>query len=165
MPKKRKAYNKNKQLQRVGDHLCRNLLLVDVPRNDGYVLYHRTRKVLIEPNELVMAAISKPHYWSVSVMVLHKDPITGNNYVQDSGFVAQTRCYPADINELAGEHSVNLHKAMNPNTFVGDAWMASPTGADVGTEEVMYILTKMLAFEPLTVDEELRKVMQHEGRN
>lgn len=158
MPK-RKAYNKNKQMQRVGDHLVRNLLLVDIARNSGYVVYHRKRKVLIKVDNIVMSALSKPHYWGITLIVLHENKNTGERYTQDVGFTAKERCYPADIDDLAADYRDELHAGMNPNTFLSDAWMASPSGAHIEADEIMYILDRMLAFEPLTDIDEIRNLI------
>lgn len=156
MPK-RKAYNKNKRVQMLGDHLVRNLLLVDIARNPGYVCYHRKRKVLIEVDDMVMSALSKPHYWGITLIVLHER--NGERYTQDVGFTAKERCYPADIDDLAADYRDELHKTMNPNTFLSDAWMASPSGDHIEADEVMFILDRMLAFEPLTDIDEIRNLI------
>lgn len=160
MAKIRKKYNKQKQRQRVCDHLVRNLLLVKTIRESNYVCYHRKRKLLIKVDSMVMSALSIPHHWGITLIVLHES--NGKRYTQDVGFTAKERCYPVDIDDIAADYRDELHRTMNPNTFLSDAWMASPMGDHIDTEEIMFILERLYAFEPVTDIDEIRSLMHAE---
>lgn len=159
--KPRKPYSKQKQIERVADHLTRNVLLVSTPRTDGYCIYHMKRKCLLKPDAVIMSSLSKPHNWGVLVAALGVDR-EGNKFLMSDGFTAKSRYHTRDLNPLAEEYMDKVVSRINTNQFVGEAWIASPSGYQVTEEEAMEIFINMLAWDKpeFDVDAELLRLMR-----
>jgi len=54
MPKIRKKYNKVKQLNRVADHLLKDILICYVDELEGCVMLDKKRQQIIRPSEAMM---------------------------------------------------------------------------------------------------------------
>lgn len=157
---RRKPYSKAKQITRVADHLTRNVYLVSTPRIDGYCIYH-TKGCLLKPDKLMMSSLSKPFHWGVLVAALGVDH-AGKKYMMTDGFKAKSRYYVKDLNPLAEDYMDKVVARINDNQFVGEAWIAAPSGKQVSEEEAMDIFEKMLAWTPLTVEEQIAQLMHKE---
>lgn len=158
--KPRPKYNVNKQLARVGNHLVKHILLVKVPRNSGYVLYHTKKRVCIQPDNVVMGALSHAYYWSVLVAGLGYDAVRDERYIKTDGFVAKTKYLARNLNPLAEEYMIALLKTMNDNQLVGEAWIASPAGVHVTEEDAMEIFKGMQAWDVPIVEPELIELLR-----
>jgi len=156
---KRKQYSVGKKVSMTADYLTRNVLLVSVPRNDGYCIYHMKRKCLLTPDKLIMSSLSKPHHWGVFVAALGIDA-SGKKFFMSDGFTAKSRYYTRDLNALASDYMDGVVASINGNLFKGEAWIASPSGYQVTEEEAMSIFESMLAWKPRTVEEQIADLMR-----
>jgi len=144
MPKKRKAFNKIKQLNRVADHLLKDILICYVDDLEGCVMLDKKRQQIIRPSEAMIASAARPHNWSCTIIALGRN---GNEeYFKSSHIKSGAKYYQEDLAPVFESHHLNLTKEMNPNQLCGVAWIASPHGIELSEPEVCDILTKLEAW-------------------
>jgi len=148
MPKKRKAYNKLKQLSRAADYFVKDVIVAYTDNLKGCVLLHKKHKRLIPPDsregKVAVASLARPHRWSCLIVALGLDGKT--EYFKSELIETTERYFHDDLGPVLEEHHLKLTKEMNPNHFCGLAWLASPTGGDIDEAEVAEILTNLEAW-------------------
>ena len=145
MPKIRKKYNKMKQLNRVADHLLKDIVVCYVDNLKGCVMVDTKSDCIIKPSEAMIASASRPHNWSCTIIALGKNG--DQEYFKSSHIKSNAKYYQADLAPVFESHHLDLTKDMNPNQLCGVAWVASPNGVELSEPEVCRILTKLQAWK------------------
>lgn len=146
--KKRKTYNKMKQLQRVGDHLLKDIAVAYCDRLKGCVILDTKRLRLVPPDsregKQKIAALGRPMLWACSIYALGFDG--KQEYFKSECIKATSRYYQDALAPLFEEHHGKLAKEMNPSHLAGLAWLASPLGYEFSDEEASELLTALQAW-------------------
>jgi hypothetical protein len=148
MAKKRKPYNKLKQLSRAADYFVKDVLVAYTDNLGGCVMLHRKHKRIIPPEShegrTAVASLGRPHRWSCLIVALGLDGDT--EYFKSELIETSERYFQEDLSPVFEENHMRLTKEMNPNHLCGLAWIASPTGGDINERDAADILTNLEAW-------------------
>lgn len=148
MVKKRKKFNKLKQLTRAADYFVRDLLICYTDNLKGCVMLNRKTRRIIPPEShegrTAIASLGRPHRWSCLIVVLGVDGDT--EYFKSELIETSERYFQEDLSPTFEENHLRLSSEMNPNHLCGLAWIASPTGGDIPEEDAAEILTNLEAW-------------------
>lgn len=144
MAKKRKPYNKAKQLNRVADHLLRNIVVCYVDRLKGCVMMDTKRKHLIQPNDTLVAAISRPHKWSCFIAAFGRTPL--DEYFKSESIITPAKYYQEDLAPIFEAHHAELIKRIPEHQLCGVGWIADPFGGDLSEHQAGEIFSKLEAW-------------------
>lgn len=123
MAKVRKKYNKRKQLNRVADHLTRNLVVCYLDKLDGCVLLDYKHGHLITPTEALIAAVGMPHQWSCFIAAFGRTP--RDEYFKSEQIMTDCKYYQEDLSPVFEKHHLELIERVPEHQRCGVGWIAS----------------------------------------
>ena len=149
MTKKRKPYNKMKQLVRVADHLTKDVLVGYTTSLAGCVMIHRKQLRLIPPEsregKQVVAALGRPHQWSCTIAVFGRTAL-GEEYMKSEAVVTKSRYYQSDLAPTFEEYHAKLIPKIPEHQRVAVGWLASPAGVELTEKEAGDIFVALQAW-------------------
>lgn len=140
----RKKYNKIKQLNRVADHLLRNIVICYVDRLKGCVMVDRKQKVIIKPTEPLIAAAGRPHRWSCLIAAFGRTQF--DEYFKSESIITPAKYYQEDLAPIFEEHHQELIRRVPEHQLCGVGWIADPFGSDLSEQEAGEIFQKLEAW-------------------
>jgi len=144
--KVRKRFNKVKQLNRVADHLLKDILVCYVDALKGCVMLDKKRQHIIKPSEAMIASAARPHNWSCYISVFGRNQL-GEEYMKSEQIFTPAKYYQADLAPVFEEHHSKLIKQMPEHHLCGVGWIASTRGEELSEAEAGRIFTKLGAWE------------------
>lgn len=144
MAKVRKPYNKMKQLQRVGDHLLKDIVIAYVDHLDGCVFINRKKQYIVKPNDAIMGAVSRPHKWSCYIAAFGRTAV--DEYMKSEVLTVPSRYYQDDLAPLFEEYHTRLVESVPEHHRCAVGWIADPFGGDISEKEAGEIFTKLEAW-------------------
>jgi len=148
--KKRKAYNKMKQLTRVADHLLKNVLIGYTDSLKGCVVFNIKQGRIIPPEsregKQVIAALGRPHTWSCYCAAFGRTQL-GEQYMKSSVVVTETRYFQEDLAPVFEEEHAQLIKAVPDHHRCAIGWIASPQGVEFTEKEAESIFSALGVWE------------------
>lgn len=112
----------------------------------------------------MMAALQKPHFWSLYVCALTKDSLGRKDKLDNKAFEKVTeRIKAKDLNARSWEILEDLERRVNPVTYKGHAWIASPHGEALSIEEIDEVLHGLYAWDEPTVEQQIAELMAEAG--
>ena len=145
MGKRRKPYNKIKQLNRVADHLLKDTLVCYLDSLKGCVMLDRKRKVLLKPSEAMIAAVGRPHKWSCYIAAFGRTP--NDEYMKSEQLLTPAKHYQADLAPIFEDHHLKLMKRIPEHQLCGVGWIASTRGDEICEKEAGQIFERLGAWQ------------------
>jgi len=146
MAKTRKKYNKMKQLNRLADHLLKDIVVCYVDNLKGCVMVDTKHDCIIQPSEAMIASASRPHNWSCYISVFGRNQL-GEEYMKSEQIFTPAKYYQADLAPVFEVHHSNLIKQMPEHHLCGVGWIASTRGEELTESEAGRIFTKLGAWD------------------
>jgi len=144
MPKIRKKYNKVKQLNRVADHLLKDILVCYVDSLKGCVLLDRKLQQIVKPTEAMIASASRPHKWSCYIAVFGQTEL--DEYMKSEQIITPAKYYQEDLAPIFEAHHLKLIKTLPDHHLCGVGWIASTRGEELTESEAGRIFHKLGAW-------------------
>jgi len=145
MAKKRKAYSKTKQLNRVANHVIKNLVVCYVDRLEGCVMLDTKRNHLIKPTEVLVAAIQRPHQWSCFIAAFGRTAL-GDEYFKSESIITPAKYRQEDLAPIFEAHHRELIKRIPEHQLCAVGWIADPFGGDLTEQQAGQIFTQLEAW-------------------
>jgi hypothetical protein len=141
---KRKAYNPVKQLNRMADHLLKNVVVVYVDHLKGCVMVDTKRKIRLKPSQAMVASINRPHKWSCFIAAFGRTP--HDEYFKGESIITPAKYYQADLAPIFEMHHQNLIKRIPEHQLCGVGWIADPFGNDLSEKDAGEIFSMLDAW-------------------
>lgn len=143
MPK-RKAYNRIKQLNRVADHILKNIVVCYVDRLQGCVLLDTKRNYIVKPNDALIASVGRPHQWSCFIAAFGRT--LHDEYFKGESIITPAKYYQEDLAPVFESHHQELIKRIPEHQLCGVGWIADPFGGDMSEKQAGDIFQKLEAW-------------------
>jgi len=142
--KKRKAFNKIKQLNRVADHLLKDILICYVDDLEGCVMLDKKRQQIIRPSEAMIASAARPHNWSCYIAIFGRSEL--DEYMKSEQLFTPAKYYQQDLAPVFEEYHAKLLKSMPEHHLCGVGWIASTRGEELSEKEAGEIFRRLGAW-------------------
>ena len=142
---KRKRYNIDKQLNRVADHVLKNIVVCYVDRLEGCVMLNTKKNYLIKPNALLTASITtRPHKWSCFIAAFGRTQF--DEYMKSESIITPSKFYQEDLAPIFEMHHQELIKRVPEHQLCGVGWIADPFGGDLSEKRAGEIFAMLEAW-------------------
>jgi hypothetical protein len=145
MAKVRKKYNRGKQLTRVADHAMKNILICYTDELGGCVFYDKRGGYLVKPTDLMIAAASRPHKWSIYVAAFGRTIV--DEYFKGEQIFTQSRYYHDDLTGVLEEEHRKVIESVPERHRCGVGWIGDVLGEDIPEKLAGDIFTKLEAWK------------------
>lgn len=145
MAKKRKAYNPNKQLNRVAKHLIKNILVCYTDGLKGCVMYDFKQDVLIKPTGAMIAALDFPYQWSCFIAAFGRTKF--DEYMKSEQIITPAKYKQIDLADVFEAHHAQLIERVPEPQLCGVGWIADPFGRELSEKDAGKIFEKLEAWQ------------------
>ena len=146
MAKKRKPFNKFKQLSRFADHILKDIVVCYTTREEGCRLLNVKKQCLIVPDNVMANAIAFPHFWSCYLAVFGRTAL-GEEYMKSEQIITQAKHCQEDLAPTFEKYHAELIKRVPEHQRIGVGWIASPNGVELTEKEAGAIFAKLRAWD------------------